>query len=675
MADNNKELTPGEVFGPVGTAAANYIQEIYDGTNTHVVAVKNGIRFFNGQSDTDGMLWDGIQPFEVVIPTLGDIIANPVTLKGVVDADHQIPVSASDGDLWYIGIDGVTVGGQLCEAGDMAVWYNNAWHVISGENQVTINTSGASQSGNDYVHTITGTAKTLLTVEGKTLSIALDYDDIASHVSVTKNNSATFNVANGTVTVGGMSIALTKTAGETQDITTPVSISLPSSLNNGTVTINENVLASTDFTFTQGSFPTISKNAAAISVDASTDIAVTGTFLTGATQAIGSVTIQGGSNASHDLAFATGISASTGTSFVTGIRTFDSTKDQVSDVVFEIPGAVTVTGVSTFATGFGQAGDSGDVVSSITVGTVTIGTGTDVVTGLSGGGNTVVASVAFGDATKDTAREWFYSGLTEGSDVVTDVTVGAVSLVSGNNTAGMTASALVTASVSNHVLSFTTGSFMKPVDISQAASSVSKKGFTKSGVSLSGFDSTPDTFTKGGISQAETSVSYKSLTTDSIAISLGSATQYVAPKAEDHAYTAVMGYAKLSVTDAVFTSGSPTLTNTGITATIPADTVAVDITGGSLPTLSISAPSGSLTGSVSTALSTSEVSWLAVDSTKKNIKIADTYALTSDSSATGIVGSAITVAKASTYGVSDATVTIASNTYVTGVTVLTSISE
>ena len=42
-----KRLTNNDVIGLVGTAASNYIQEIYDGANTHAVAVKNGITFFN----------------------------------------------------------------------------------------------------------------------------------------------------------------------------------------------------------------------------------------------------------------------------------------------------------------------------------------------------------------------------------------------------------------------------------------------------------------------------------------------------------------------------------------------------------------------------------------------------------------------------------------------------
>jgi len=667
-----KRLNDNDVFGLVDTAASNYIQEIYDGTNTHAVAVKKGITFFNGSADTTGVVWNGVQELEVVIPTLADIVSNPVVLKGVINNDSQIPSTASNGDLYYIGADGVTIDGQLCEAGDMAVYYNSAWHVISGENQVTINTSAGTVTGNDTVFSISGTAKTILTVEGKTLSVELDYDDIASKVNVSKGGSAAISVVNGTVSVDSMNIALAKTAGVSQDIATEKTIALPTALASGAVTISESVLISSDFSFTQGSFPTASVNTTAISINASTDISVTGTFVT-SVSAVGGVSFEEGSNVSNDLAFVTGLTSASGTNFVTGIRTFVSdgeTPDASTDVIFEIPGAVTVTGTSTFATGFGAAAASGDVISSVSVGAVTIGTGTDIVTGLTGAGNSVITGVTFGDASTDSTREWFYSGLTEGSDVVTDVTVGTVSFVSGNDTAGMTDSALVTASVSNHVLSFTTGTFMKPVSISQASSSVSKKGFTKTGISLTGFSSTSDTFTKGGISQAETTVSYKSLTTDSINIALGSATKYVADKAEDHAYTATMGYKKLSLTDATTSTGSPTLTGTNITATIPAETVVVGLNAGTLPSLEIGAPSGTLTGSVGTTLDTSSVSWLAVASDKRNIAGGDTYTLTSNSSAEGVIsGSVISVAAADNYDVTGATVTIASGVFVTDVEV------
>ena len=72
--------------------AANYIQQINAGNATHDIAVKNGIKFFNGGTEID---WNGTQELEVVIPTLADIVANPVVLKGVINKAGDIPSSPS----------------------------------------------------------------------------------------------------------------------------------------------------------------------------------------------------------------------------------------------------------------------------------------------------------------------------------------------------------------------------------------------------------------------------------------------------------------------------------------------------------------------------------------------------------------------------------------------------
>lgn len=662
-----KRLNGNSVMGLVGTSSSAYIQGISDGTTQHDIAVKNGITFFNGKSDTDGIVWDGVQELEVIIPTLADIVANPVTLVGVIDSPSDIPGNPQNGNLVYIGTSG-TYFNEVCEAGDMAVYYDSAWHVISGENQITINASAGTTTGDDTLFTVSGTAKTILTVEGKTLSIALDYADVADKIKVVKGGTSPINITNGTVTVAGMSVGLTYVAGTSQDIATTMSINLPTSLASNAVTINENVLTDSDFTFTQGSFPTISKNAAAISINASTDISVEGSFVTSVT-AVGGVSIVPGSQSGNpDLTYVAGLATASGKNFVTGLHEFVEGTDASTDVAFEIPGTVTVTGASTFATGFGAEGASGDVISSVSVGAVTIDSeGSGIVTGLSGAGSAVITGVTFGSASKDTTAQWFYDGLTDGTDVVTDVTVGTVSLVADNNGGSP---AIVSASVNaSHVLVFNTSNFMTPVTISQASSTISKKGFTKAGVTLTGFSSASDTLTFGGISQATTTISYKSLTTDSINVGLGSATKYVLDKDEEHAYSATMGYADISVTDATVSTGSPSLVNTGVTVTIPADTVAVGLNAGTLPSLSISSASGTLTGTVGTSLSTTEVSWLAINPEKRNIAGAGTYALTSNSAAEGIVGTPITVAAADTYDLNGAKVTIASGTFITAVEV------
>ena len=520
----------------IGTSSSNYINQITAGELTYDVAVSRGITFYDGTSDASGTEWDGTQAISVVIPTISDLISSPVVFAGTVDSEGSITYTGSFGPdpakgyLVYI-LDDCTFGGKACEAGDMAVYDGTAWRVVSGENQVTISTTGASVVGNDTTHLIGGNAKTLLDVEGKTLSVALDYADILAKTTVDKNTATEYNVTGGKVSVAPMYIGLTQTAGSTKDISQEFTFDLPNALASGAVTISDKVLVSGDFTFAQGSFPTISKNAAAISISASTGISIgkatetdgtTGDYIT-SISAIKGISFTAGTDSSNHLAYVASLSAITGTDFVTGVHAWTNA-DGENAPDFVIPGAITAdAAANTFVAGLTAASDSGDVVSSITVGTVSVNTsGTDFLAGLSKGGNAVVTSVSIGTAIKDTTEQWFYDGLTDGSDVVTNVEVGTVSLVADNQGG---AAAMVSASVSNHVLSFSTANFQTPVTISQGNSTISKKAFTKGGVSLSGFGSESDVFTKAGITQAATTISYKSINTAQVSLTQDAATK------------------------------------------------------------------------------------------------------------------------------------------------------
>lgn len=674
-----KHLNENDVMGLVGTASTNYIQKISDGTTEHDLTVVNGITFFNGKADTTGVTWDGIQPLEVIIPTLADIISNPVVLKGVVNSAGDIPGTASNGDLLYIGTAG-TYWGEACEAGDMAIYYNSAWHVISGENQITINANAATVSGNDNLFSITGTAKTILDVEGKTVSLKIDYDDVRSKIGVTKNNQdVVLDVESGAVTVAPMYIALSQAQGSTKDISVPVSISLPTALASGLVTISDNVLASGDFTFTSGSFPTVAKNDSALVVSASHSMNIgkeyntngdDGDYITNIV-AIKGISFTNGTEASNVLSYVSGLVAASGKTFVSGIHVYNSATD-TGDADLTIAGIPTIdAAANTFVSGLSEASTTpGDILSSITVGAVTIGEGSDVLTGLSGGTNAVVTSVSFGTAVKNTSLDWFLAGLGEESttpgDVVTGVTIGATSLVA-DNSSSFAGSAVTSASVSDHVLIFSTGSFMQPVKLSKAADTINYRSFNTAGVSLSGFTQTSDVFTKGGISQATTTMSYKSLLTKAATLTDGTSVSYKFDKAEEHAYDVAREYKNISYTDATMSRNTPKLENTAISATIAANTVVVGLNNdGVLPGLTIGAPSATISGTVGTALTVSDVSWLGVDASQKEIDVVGGYTLevvASDASG------AVEVAKASTYGVASGTVTIAANTFLTDVTV------
>lgn len=671
-------LSDGAVIAS-GTEVPNYIQQISAPDGVFDLAVKQGIRFYDGQNDTTGVLWNGSAPFEVVIPAVTDIIQDPVRMVGTVGANGVNPDAdnPAKGDLLYITND-CTFEGIACEAGDMAIYDGTAWRVIQGENQVNLSGVGTSDASGNHTVALGGTASRVLDVEGKALNLAIDYTDVRAKIGVTKNNQdVVLDVENGAVTVAPMYIALLQAQGSTKDISVPVSISLPTALASGLVTINDNVLASGDFTFTSGSFPTVAKNDSALTVSASHNMNIgkeyntngdNGDYITNIV-AIKGISFTNGTEASNVLSYVSGLVAASGNTFVSGIHVYDSQTDTgAADLT--IAGIPTIdAAANTFVSGLSDEAASGDVLSSITVGTVTIGEGSDVLTGLSAGGNAVVTSVSFGTAVKNTSLDWFLTGLGEAStsgDVVTGVTIGATSLVA-DNSSSFAGSAVTSASVSDHVLIFSTGSFMQPVKLSKAADTINYKSFNTAGVSLSGFTQTSDVFTKGGISQATTTMSYKSLLTKAATLTAGTNVSYKFDKAEEHAYDVVKEYKNISYTDATMSRNTPKLENIDISATIAANTVVVGLNSdGVLPGLTIGAPSATISGTVGTALTTSNVSWLGVDASQKEIDVVGGYTLeVVASDATG----AVEVAKASTYGVASGTVTIAADTFLTDVTV------
>ena len=663
------------VYQFTGVSSSNYIQQINADSTVFDVAVKNGIKFLAGNSDTTGAIWDGSQAIEITIPTLTDLVQDPIRFAGTVGSDGQAKTSGGNvftpakGDLVYITAN-CTFAGQVCEAGDMAVYDGSAWRIIQGENQVSIAAPIAEGAAPVY---LTGTLQDVLTVEGSTLKLAIDYADVLAKIKVTKNAVATLSLENASVVIPSMRVALSKGTDGGLDISKAESIDLPTALADGAVTISEKVLVPGDFTWDAGSLPEISMNASAINVSLSHSLSIgkvnatdgaTGDYVTSVV-AIKSVSLAEGSASDNSLTYVSGLVAASGKSFVSGIHAWTNA-DGENAADFEVPGAVSAAAsANTFVSGLSAAGESGDLVSSITVGAVTVGEGSALLTGTTSGSNEFVKTVTFGNAVEDTAASWFFSGLgSEGAsgDVVTSVSVGATSLIADANSS-FKANAMVAASVNDHVLSFSTAAFMTPVALSKAADDIKFKAFTKSGVKLSGFDSTSDSFTKGGISQANTEISFKSILTKAVELTQGAAVKFYLDKDEEHNYTAGVAYKKISTVDAEITKNSPKLENTTITAAIPADTVAVGLNAGSLPSWSAGTATGTLTGSVGTALTTSSYDWLGIDSTKQAaVSIPGSYTLVSDSSVAGL-----DVAAASTYSVANGTVTIAAGEFVTDV--------
>lgn len=675
MADRN-------VIAWKGDATENFIKQINDGTTSHDLALTHGITFYEGKGATDaqGITWDGRQSIEIVIPSVTDIIQDPVRMVGTVGANATITpntynptTGAAKGDLLYITAD-CTFQGVACEAGDMAVYDGTAWRVIQGENQVTL--AGTVDASNNIDVALGKTPVEVLDVEGKHLRLGINYADVLSKTAVYKNSVMNLPLANGTVNVAPMYIKLTQGDGATLDISTEKTINLPTSLASGAVTINEKVLQAADFSFVSGSYPTATLNSTSITVNATHNMGVgistdTGDFVTAVT-AISGVSFIPGTSDSNAIAYVASLSAVAGTSFVSGIHAYDETKDYGKTADLIIPGAVTVASENnTFATGFSDPGTSGDVISSITVGAVTIGASSAdnvLLTGTTVNNSTFVSGITWGTAVSTADLGWFVNGLgTEGANgsVVTNVAVGAVTLVADNQ--GGTP-AMVSASVNNHVLSFSTANFQTPVTISQASTTVSKADFTKAGVSLSGFDYDTNTFTYGGISQANTTASYRSLNTASVSLTQGAAVSYFFDKTQDHNYEAVMDYKSFNTTAAEVTKNAAVITTPTITATIPADSVVVGVTAGTLPTFTVNTATGTLTGSVPTALTSTAESWSAINVEKMaQVTIPGGYTLaTGASTDTGAVEVA---AAASNYAVANGQVTISANSFVTDVLV------
>ena len=273
----------------------------------------------------------------------------------------------------------------------------------------------------------------------------------------------------------------------------------------------------------------------------------------------------------------------------------------------------------------------------------------------------VILSLAF---SVNLSAHTFNSGTS--TSLVSSVTVGAVSLIA-DNSSSFAENAVISASVSNHVLSFNSAAFMKPVGLSKVADTINYKSFTKSGAKILGASATPTAFTTGGINQAETSISYKSILTKAVELTQGDAVKFYLDKGEEHNYTAGLAYKKISTVEATFTKNSPKLENTTITASIPANAVAVDLNAGTLPTFTVGDATGTISGEVGTALTKSSVSWLGIDPAKKNMPVAGEYTLTTaNASGDGVVE----VAASGIYEVSG-NVIIAADTYVTDVDIVT----
>jgi hypothetical protein len=663
----------------------SYISQIRTGSapeDLYDLTVAHPLKFHVGQNDSAGVEWNGIDTLDVYIPTIADLVTDPVRFVGTVDAQGNVKdgdntvTSFSKGDLVYITADCTFQDGSQdgipCEAGDMAVCTSVSgstptWAVIQGENEVRI---VATTANNVASVALTGTAQEVLYVEGTTLKLAIDYSDVASKLALVKNSATTIPVVGGNVTVAPLYVSLSQANAGDLDISKSHSIDLPTSLASGLVSIPGTVVTSASYTWNAGAFPAVSKNALT-SVSVSTTLSISNTDAANgvyvkSVSAIGSATLSS-STTGGGVTYVTGLTEATGTDFVTGVHSYDSTKDSGKTPAFTVYGGVTIAAANnTFATGFGTDGTTGEVLSSINVGTVTANTtGSDFLTGLAAG-TSVVTSVNFGTLGTDSTKSWFLTGLAAGTSVVKSVDFGTVSLATDTGST-FKASAVASASVSNHVLTFSTRDYATPVKVTVTGQSAPTTTFTSAGVKVTGTSAPTTTFTKGGITQAATTVAYKSLVTSSVAYTQ-SATSYFFDTAKDHNYTASTAKLYITTTSASVEKATPSITGS-VTATIPANTFVTALSSnGSLPSLAVTFTSGSLSGSVDTSLSTSVYSWLGVDASRLTGVIPGAYSLETSTDST--VG-AVAVGKNGQYDVNESTasVTIAADSFVTGIKV------
>jgi hypothetical protein len=558
MAENivkNEVLNHGEGV----TEVTNWISQINAGGTVYDIATHHGITFKDGKNDGTGVKWHGLTDLEIVIPSITDIVQTPIEFAGTVGEGGKITwtdghTTAEKGNLVFVTVD-CEFAGKACEAGDMAIFDGTKWNIVSGENQVKIvgSTQDTIDAANRTVVAV-GSAKDVLVVEGKALSLTLDYNDLNQHVECEKEVE-TVSVQHD-FAVNSTYVKIVKGEGTKKEIGDNVNIQQATKLADGTVTLNEEVVTDIDFgTFNPGSLYTVEKNSkkdltiAGGSLSSTTGLSDGGVF-------VDSVTIDGtvkfenaDSNDQNKITAITNISVVTdsGKEFLSGIKTVEKQQD----AVFTIKGLIKPEDGAGVKFIKGLEGDIDTVVTSITEGTFKLVEGTDLATG-------------FG-AEQDG----------KGGEVLSDVTV----------TANNDTSVLSQATVENHVLTFGSTNVASGVSVSYKSRSLEKKGFEYTSSVASSAK-----FVTGGFTQE-------------------SDTHYAFDKGYETSYTYNSGSWKVSTPTIKVTKGTYSLNTDDMVAHIDADMFVTDLTGGALPsfTTNPSFTKTNVSGSVSTVLSYTDV--------------------------------------------------------------------
>lgn len=526
----------------------NWISQINAGNVTYDIATHHGITFKEGSADTTGVMWNGLTDLEIVIPTITDLVQNPVVFAGTVGANGVISwvdghTAAEKGSLVFVTVD-CTFNDIVCEAGDMAIYDGEKWNIVSGENQVNI----VGANGADKTFTIGSNAQSVLDVEGKKLNLKL------AELDVTKSENATKTVNVEKVTLDNKYIKLDKTTGDS--IGKEYTFEKATTLASGKVTFTKGgtgLVTGIDFgSFDAGSLPSVAMSAKNITITGgaltpskgqetgdfidSVSINKTGFFVTAA------------DNDANKITMIDSITLTSGKQFYTGIEETTSTDE--ADLT--IAGIVAPTdGIdTTFIKGFDN--NATTVLTAFTPCSFKFADNSNV--------------IATGFGTETSSKE------DNKSYVVSDLTVNA------NNDTDVLSSATVV----SHVLTFGSTKVASSVttNCKYKTLNTTTYSFTPGGATSANIET-------GGFTQAS-SVSYKFSTDNETVVS----------------YTSKMwkiGDSALSVK-----KGSYTIDHTNMYANVPADTFVTYMSAGVLP----SWQKGSITStadieaSVSTVLST-----------------------------------------------------------------------
>lgn len=509
-------------------AVTNWISQINVGNTVYDIATHHGITFKDGSKGTP-VVWNGLSDLEIIIPSITDIVQTPIEFAGTVGENGVISWNTGHGNEPEIGnlvfiTKDCTFDDKPCEAGDMAIYAGSTegWKVVSGENQVMIAAPMDTADGNVATVAI-GSSKDVLTVEGKTLALTLDYDDLNKHVNELGGDSELVDLSS--VKVASKRIGLSQADSVSKTIGAEKTLTLATELKDGTVTFTgaDNLVNSVTFgKLNPGAFPVYNKNTAEIklSVDANGLTAGVGSDFVTKVE-LGSISVSTATNSDgNKFSMVTGVTSKEGTTeFVNGIVTTNTS----ADAAFTLKGYyVPTNGVNTtYVTGLG---DGDDVVTNVTGGNFELVTGTALATGFGAEANSgdVVSSVSVSTGTTDV-----FSG----------------------------------AKVENNVLSFTTST----VHSGNVTTTAKYKTLNKTG-----FKYTAPTVDKSGFTTA-------GFTKDSDVM-------YKVTKGKEKLWETTSEYFKVDTPTVTESKGAYAI-NDGIKATVPAETFYTGMTAGTLPSL------------------------------------------------------------------------------------------